>query len=106
MTTTPVPDLIPITREAWVHLFKIGLVINAAPGYFGLRVVDGVVVPTPSGMRKPLEMIGKRLLDFYCGRFALTQPVQHTDNERQTLVAALRLLQDALSASQEGEEHG
>lgn len=64
-------------------------------------MTEMVSVPAPRGMRKPLEMIGARLLTFYRDRFALVEPVHHTDNERQVLIAALELLQAALVAPPE-----
>lgn len=65
-----------------------------------------VLVRTPQGMREPLEKIGNRLLDFYRDRFALANPVQHTDNERQVLIAALKLLRETLAASPATEGEG
>ena len=43
--------------------------------------------------------IGTRLRDFYRNRFALVNPVQHTDNERQVILAALKLLLAALATT-------
>jgi len=61
---------------------------------------EKVVVPMPRGMRKPLEMIGRRLLDQMRNRFAIAAPIQFTHNEQQVLVAALETLRDALAASE------
>lgn len=64
-------------------------------------MTEMVSVPAPRGMHKPLEMIGTRLLKFYRDRLALVEPIHHTDNERQVLVAALELLQAALQVPSE-----
>jgi len=36
--------------------------------------------------------VGSRLVDFYANRFALVEPVLHTDIERQVLLKALKML--------------
>lgn len=50
--------------------------------------------------------IGARLRDFYKNRFALVNPVQHTDNERQVILAALESLLAALAATRKEEGNG
>lgn len=57
-----------------------------------------VSVPEITGMLSVFETVGKRLHGQLSDRFALTNPIQFTDNERQVLVRALRVLLDALAA--------
>jgi hypothetical protein len=64
------------------------------------KVPEGMVlVSAVQGMTGVYEKVGKRLIDFYAGRFALIEPVQHTDNERQVLLVALRCMMDVLAAA-------
>ena len=59
---------------------------------------DGwVSVPMPSGMPEPLRKIGSRLRMQLADRFSISRPIQFTDNERQTLLAALDVLASALA---------
>ena len=68
-----------------------GCQLTAAPASPGW-----VSVPEPRGMQSVLQKVGARLLKFYSNRFALVEPVLHTDIERQVLVAALETLSAAV----------
>ena len=43
-------------------------------------------------MKEVYLKVGTRLHDFYSNRFALVEPVLHTDIERQVLLKALKML--------------
>lgn len=62
-----------------------------------------VSVPRPRGVALVLEKVGARLRQFYGNRFALVEPVLHTDTERQVLLIALQCLEAARTAPSETE---
>lgn len=91
---------VPIALKVPLDLiFRIGEVLRSSAG----QVPQGMVLVTkPGGFREALDKVGKRLRNFYSNRFALANPVHHTDNERQVLLVALRLLDEALAAAERG----
>ncbi len=57
-----------------------------------------IAIQRPRGIGSVLNVVGNRLRKFYDNRFALVEPVQHTDTERQVILIALQCLADALKA--------
>lgn len=93
--------------EKWFFTQKNGMTpysLATAAFLAGRRPPAGwKLVREPRGLLSPLKVVGGRLRDFYAGRFALGEPVHHTDMERQVILAALDVLADAIAAAPERE---